>query len=190
MEQDLNKYIVNEFCKLHSDVEQRNFIENFRFLMMSNEFDFENFYSNKVLRKTDFYSIADTLYQLNNLWMLSTFIHQNRHFLFSEVNNFTTENGKPDFTVPCKLGEDTMLSRVFKVMNNHTLNENLISEASPDYPINTHKLKIYSTTLRSNQPVPQIILQGKWIEKWGFSIGCNVRIDCYQNKLILMLDES
>lgn len=32
MEQDLNKYIVNEFCKLQTDTEQRSFIENFFFL--------------------------------------------------------------------------------------------------------------------------------------------------------------
>lgn len=51
MEQDLNKYIVNEFCKLQTDTEQRSFIENFRFLMMSNDFDFENYYSNKALRR-------------------------------------------------------------------------------------------------------------------------------------------
>lgn len=71
MEQDLNKYIVNEFCKLQTDTEQRSFIENFRFLMMSNDFDFENYYSNKALRRTDFYSITDMLYQLNNFWMSS-----------------------------------------------------------------------------------------------------------------------
>lgn len=59
MEQDLNKYIVNEFCKLQTDIEQRSFIENFRFLMISN--DFENYYSNKALRRTDFYSIADMI---------------------------------------------------------------------------------------------------------------------------------
>ena len=58
MEQDLNKYIINEFCKLQTDTEQRSFIENFRFLMMSNDFDFENYYSNKALRRTDFYSIV------------------------------------------------------------------------------------------------------------------------------------
>ena len=188
MEQDLNKYIVNEFCKLQTDTEQRSFIENFRFLMMSNDFDFENYYSNKALRRTDFYSIADMLYQLNNFWMLSTFIHQNRHFLFNEVNDITSGSGLPDFSVPCKLGQDTMLSRLFKVINNHSLNENILSENSPDYQINTHKLRIYSTTLRSNQPVPQIIIQGKWVEKWGFSIGCSVRIECYQNKLVILLD--
>lgn len=190
MEQDLSQYMVNEFCKLHSNEEQRSFIENFRFLMMSNDFDFENYYSNKVLRRKDFYSIADMLYQLNNFWMLSAFIHQNRHFLFHEVAALTGTDGKPDFTIPCKLGQDTMLSRIFKVMKCHTLNESIISENSADYQINTHKLKVYSTTLRSNQPVPQILIQGKWVEKWGFSIGSNVRIDCYQNKLIIHLDES
>ena len=45
MEQDLSQYIANEFYKLQSDVDQRSFIENFRFLMMSNDFDFENYYS-------------------------------------------------------------------------------------------------------------------------------------------------
>lgn len=144
---------------------------------------------NKALKRTDFYSIADMLYQLNNFWMLSTFIHQNRQFLFNEVNDITSESGIPDFSVPCKLGQETLLSRVFRVMNSHSLNENIISENSSTYQINTHKLRIYSTTLRSNQPVPQIIIQGKWVEKWGFSIGCSVRIECYQNKLIILLDE-
>ena len=75
MEQDLSQYITNEFYKLQSDVDQRSFIENFRFLMMSNDFDFDNYYSNNILKKSDFYSIVDMLYQINNLWMLSGFIH-------------------------------------------------------------------------------------------------------------------
>ena len=61
MEQDLSQYITNEFYKLQSDVDQRSFIENFRFLMMSNDFDFDNYYSNNILKKSDFYSIVDML---------------------------------------------------------------------------------------------------------------------------------
>ena len=60
MEQDLSQYITNEFYKLQSDVDQRSFIENFRFLMMSNDFDFDNYYSNNILKKSDFYSICCT----------------------------------------------------------------------------------------------------------------------------------
>ena len=89
--------------------------------MMSNDFDFENYYSNNILRKSDFYSIADMLYQINNLWMLSDFIHQNRQFLFNEVRELTGEHGKVDFSTPCRLGQDTMLSRIFRIMKNYSL---------------------------------------------------------------------
>ncbi len=33
--------------------------------------------------------------------------------------------------------------------------------------------------------MPQIILQGNWVEQWGFEAGCNVFVECYQNKLII-----
>lgn len=188
MQLDISQYIADEFYKLQSDVEQRNFIENFRFLMMSNDFDFENYYSNKILRKTEFYSIVDMLYQLNNLLMLSSFIHQNRQFLFNEIREISNSSIKPDFSTPYKLGKDTMLSRIFQVLKNHSLNESNIIEKSNNSNINTHRLKIYATTLYNNRPIPQIILQGKWVEKWGFSIGENIRIECYQNKLIIIKD--
>ena len=189
MEQDLSQYITNEFYKLQSDVDQRSFIENFRFLMMSNDFDFDNYYSNNILKKSDFYSIVDMLYQINNLWMLSGFIHQNRQFLFNEVRELTGKQGKIDFSTPCRLGQDTMLSRMSRIMKNYSLNESTVSENAADYNINTHKLKIYATTLHNSQPVPQIIIQGKWVEKWGFSIADNIRIECYQNKLVIIKEE-
>lgn len=47
--QELNQYISQKFYSLKTNTEQRIFIENFRFLMMSNDTDFENFYSHKVL---------------------------------------------------------------------------------------------------------------------------------------------
>ena len=35
----------------------------------------------------------------------------------------------------------------------------------------------------------KIILQGKWVEQWGFEIGCSVSVECYyQNKLVILKD--
>lgn len=113
MEQDLSQYITNEFYKLQSDVDQEVFIENFRFLMMSNDFDFDNYYSNNILKKSDFYSIVDMLYQINNLWMLSGFIHQNRQFLFNEVRELTRQTRENRFFYPlCRLW-----ARTFTIFN-------------------------------------------------------------------------
>ena len=36
--------------------------------------------------------------------------------------------------------------------------------------------------------VPQIIIQGNWVEQWGFEIGCSVSVECYQNKLVILKD--
>ena len=53
------------------------FVEKIRFLMMAKDKDFTDYYSSRTLTKEEFYSVADTLYALNNLWMLSGFIRQN-----------------------------------------------------------------------------------------------------------------
>jgi len=137
--QNMNSYITKEFQKLKTNTEQRSFIENFRFLMMSNDIEFENFYSYKVLKKTEFYSIADMLYQLNNLWMLSEFLHQNRQILFNEVEDIIKQTRLPDFSIPCKLGQDTMFARIFKVFENHTTNLYTVAENPVAYSSSTHK---------------------------------------------------
>lgn len=189
MEHDLRKYITKEYYKLDSDVEQRNFIENLRFLMMSGDTEFTAYYSNLILNKSDFYLIADRLYQLNNLWMLSEFIHQNRQILWNEVGEMSGEYGRPDFSIPCNLGKDTMLSRMFQVMKDYTMNESRVAEGNVEYAVNTHRLKVYANSPHHGQDVAQIILQGKWVEKWGFTIGSNVRVECYQNKLVIVKDD-
>lgn len=189
MEHDLRQYITKEYYKLDSDVEQRNFIENLRFLMMSGDSEFTAYYSNLILKKTDFYSVVDILYQLNNLWMLSEFIHQNRQILLNEVSEISGEYGRPDFSIPCNLGKDTMLSRMFQVMKDYTMNESRVAEGSVEYAVNTHKIKVYAASSHNRQDVAQIILQGKWVEKWGFAIGSNVRVECYQNKLVIVKDD-
>ena len=86
MEKDLKMYMTEEFIKLNTAEEQREFIENLRFLMMEDDKDFLNYYSNKGIRKSEFYSVSDRLYQLNNLHMLFGFIYQNRQVLLNEVS--------------------------------------------------------------------------------------------------------
>ena len=187
--QELSQYISQKFHSLKTNTEQRIFIENFRFLMMSNDTDFENFYSHKVLERAELYSIADMLYQLNNLWMLSAFLHQNRQILFNEVGDITKQPITPDFYTPCKLGQDTMFARIFRVFESHLINLGVVAEDTPSYDPCIHKLKVYATTQNNTIPVSQIILQGKWIEKYGFSIGANIRVECYENKLIITKED-
>ena len=49
---------------------------------------------------------------------------------------------------------------------------------------NTRKLKIYSKS-QGNEQVPQIILQGKWLEQYGFTGGAYVAIECDDGKLTI-----
>ena len=85
MSYDLNQYLVREYEKLDSELEQREFVEKMRFLMMAKEKDFSGYYSRRNLAGREFYSVIDTLYELNNLWMLSGFIRQNHQVLFQET---------------------------------------------------------------------------------------------------------
>ena len=71
MNHDFNQYLVREYEKLDSELEQREFVEKMRFLMMAKEKDFSGYYSRRNLVGREFYSVIDTLYELNNLWMLS-----------------------------------------------------------------------------------------------------------------------
>ena len=113
MKNNLNQYIAMEYEKLNSEVEQREFVEKVRFLMIAKDKDFSDYYSNRNLTKTEFYSVMDTLYDLNNLWMLSGFIRQNRQVLFQEIQVNMNGQKRPDFTETCRLGKDTMLARMF-----------------------------------------------------------------------------
>ena len=47
-----------------------------------------------------------------------------------------------------------------------------------------HKVKV---TYRSSHDkyVPAIILQGKWLEQYGFSIGTFISVECEDGKLII-----
>ncbi len=90
IEKNLSHYIRREYEKLESQDKQRSFIENFRFLMKSNDTDFQNFYSKRNLNDREFYSIVDSLYQLNNLCMLAEFVSYNKPLLLYKLHQFTT----------------------------------------------------------------------------------------------------
>ena len=148
-----------------------------------------DYYSNRILTKEEFYSVTDTLYELNNLWMLTGFIRQNRQVLFQEVLNSMSGLRSPDFTETCRFGKDAMLSRMFQVTENFQMKGCMVAEdAGSGYTVATRRMKAYSFTAKSGKGVPQIILQGNWVEQWGFEIGCSVSMECYQNKLVILKD--
>lgn len=128
--------------------------------MMGNEVDFTNYYSNPYLEKTKFYSIVNSLYELNNLWILSEFIRKNRHLLWNEVREIEGESGRTGFSVPRKLGKDTMLSRMFQVMKIPMENDSRVAAEQLGYAVNLRRLKVYAASSGSGQNVAQIILQG------------------------------
>ena len=155
---------------------------------MAKDKDFTDYYSSRTLTKEEFYSVADTLYALNNLWMLSGFIRQNRQVLFQEVQNSMNGLKSPDFTETCRFGKETMLSRMFQVMERFQLNNCMVAEEVLGYTVATRRMKVYSFTTKSGKNVPQIILQGNWVEQWSFEIGCSVSVECYYNKLVILRD--
>lgn len=188
MKDKVNQYIIREYEKLNSEAEKREFLEKIRFLMMAGDKEFNDYYSNKNLTRTEFYSVMDTLYELNNLWLLAKFIRQNSYILIREVSEHIEYHGVPDFTEPCKLGSDTMLSRMLQVMQKFHTYENTTAEDVISV-IPSHRLKIYAASTAKGKEVPQIVLQGNWVEQWGFCIGSVVRVECYPNKLVILKEE-
>lgn len=160
MTNNLNQYIAAEYEKLKTETEQREFVEKFRFLMMANDNAFSDYYSNRNLAKAEFYSVADTIYDLNNFWMLSGFIRQNHQVLFQEVQTSMDGLKKSDFTEICRFGKDTILSRMFQVMENFQLGGCMVAEGTGlGYSVATRRIKAYAFTTKSGKNVPQIILQ-------------------------------
>lgn len=48
-----------------------------------------------------------------------------------------------------------------------------------------HSLTVYAGNGRNYQSIPQIRVQGKWLEAWGFSIGDKLEIICADNQLVI-----
>lgn len=186
IEKNLSHYITREYEKLESKDKQRNFIENFRFLMMSNDTDFQNFYSKKILNDREFYSIVDSLYQLNNLWMLAEFVTCNKPLLIYEVQKMGNWQGHVDFTEPCRLGHDTMLARIFTILQHFNISTNISYETHVN---STRNLKVQEASGYQTS-IPKISLQGKWVEDFGFPIGSHISVECFQNKLVILNNEN
>lgn len=185
MEHDLNQYIVREYGRLETEREQREFVEKIRFLMMAGEREFSAYYSKGILTGREFYSVADALYALNNFWMLSGFVYQNRQHLFREVKGQMEPQETRNFLEPCKFGKDTILSRMFQVMRSSGMDGSMVNECD-DYHVITRRIKVYGATGSRGATVPQIVLQGNWVEQWGFEPGCSVRVECYRKKLVIL----
>lgn len=186
IEKNLSHYITREYEKLESKDKQRTFIENFRFLMMSNDTDFQNFYSKKSLNDREFYSIVDSLYQLNNLWMLAEFVTCNKPLLIYEVQKMGNWQGHVDFTEPCRLGHDTMLARIFTILQHFNISTNISYETRDN---STRNLKVQEASGYQTS-IPKISLQGKWVEDFGFPIGSHISVECFQNKLVILNNEN
>ena len=186
IEKNLSHYITREYEKLESKDKQRNFIENFRFLMMSNDTDFQNFYSTKSLNDREFYSIVDSLYQLNNLCMLAEFVTCNKPLLIYEVQKMGNWQGHIDFTEPCRLGHDTMLARIFTILQHFNISTNISYETRDN---STRNLKVQEASGYQTS-IPKISLQGKWVEDFGFPIGSHISVECFQNKLVILNNEN
>lgn len=186
IEKNFSHYITREYEKLESKDKQRNFIENFRFLMMSNDTDFQNFYSKKSLNDREFYSIVDSLYQLNNLCMLAEFVTCNKPLLIYEVQKMGNWQGHIDFTEPCRLGHDTMLARIFTILQHFNISTNISYETRDN---STRNLKVQEASGYQTS-IPKISLQGKWVEDFGFPIGSHISVECFQNKLVILNNEN
>lgn len=185
IEKNLSHYIAREYEKLESKDKQRSFIENFRFLMMSSDTDFQNFYSKRSLNDREFYSIVDSLYQLNNLCMLSEFVSYNKPLLLYELQKIGNWQGHIDFTEPCRLGHDTMLARIFTILQHFNLSTDFSYET---HPIPTRNLKVQEASGYQTS-IPKISLQGKWVGDFGFPIGSHISVECFQNKLVILNTE-
>lgn len=51
--------------------------------------------------------------------------------------------------------------------------------------MNKRKLTVYAGSGKGCSYISQIILQGKWLESLGFSIGDKVIVDCQPNRIVI-----
>lgn len=51
------------------------------------------------------------------------------------------------------------------------------------------KLTVYAGSGKHYAPIPQIILQGKWLEELGYHVGDKVTVDCQTGKMIITKEE-
>ena len=49
----------------------------------------------------------------------------------------------------------------------------------------SRKLTVYGTMNSHYRGIPQIRLQGDWLQSMGFSIGDSIQVSCEENKLVI-----
>lgn len=55
--------------------------------------------------------------------------------------------------------------------------------------MNKRKLTVYAGSGKGCSYISQIILQGKWLEALGFSIGDKVTVDCQPGRIVIEKDK-
>ncbi len=51
------------------------------------------------------------------------------------------------------------------------------------------KLRVYNGRCAFKEAPPQILLQGKWLERAGFNAGDKITVDCQKGRLVITKDE-
>ncbi len=51
------------------------------------------------------------------------------------------------------------------------------------------KLTVYNGRGAFKEAPPQILLQGKWLERAGFNAGDKITVDCQKGRLVITKDE-
>ena len=109
MEINFKQKLTEDFLKLKTDKEKRVYLEMINFFAEADENDYRNYYTHKILNDSDFYSVVDILYNLDNFYMLEDFLARNK-------NKFTYKeycNNKPF----CDISDgniNTLIKRYFK----------------------------------------------------------------------------
>jgi len=95
------------------------------------------------------------------LGMLSGFFRQNRQVLFQEVHGSMSGPKSVDFTENCRLGKDTMLSRMFQVMENFQFSDCMVAEGTGlGYSVATRRIKAYTFTTKSGKMCRRLSYRG------------------------------
>lgn len=118
--------------------------------------------------------------------MLAEFVTCNKPLLIYEVQKMGNWQGHVDFTEPCRLGHDTMLARIFTILQHFNISTNISYETRDN---STRNLKVQEASGYQTS-IPKISLQGKWVEDFGFPIGSHISVECFQNKLVILNNEN
>ena len=54
-------------------------------------------------------------------------------------------------------------------------------------PKKERRLKVYGTSSKWYKEPPKILLQGKWLEQWGFDCGDHIQVRCENKKLTISI---